>query len=372
MLFQQVTGQEELKRMLIQEVNEEKVSHAQLFLGKNGYGSLAITLAFVQYLFCENKQSQDSCGTCPSCIKVKNLQHPDLHFTFPTVLADNKTSEPLLGAWRQQIAETPYFDLNHWLEKIDPKGRKPSIGVDHSQEILRKLSLKAFEGKYKVMIIWMAEEMNIQCSNKLLKILEEPPQNTIFLLVSESVDRMLPTILSRTQILKIPRIDSDSMSLYLRETLNVSPVNLQSVLVRAEGDRIEAKGLALSQEETINTRDIFIQMMRVCYKKNVIDMMDWAEQVSAEGKESQKQFLEYSLHMFRQSLLKNYTQDTLTRVSPEENSFLENFAKYITGNNVFDFMNSFNDAHYHLERNANSKILFTNLCFNVMRYIHKA
>lgn len=372
MLFQQVTGHAELKRLLIQEVNDQMISHAQLFLGKSGYGSLPLALAFVQYIFCENKQANDSCGSCPSCIKVKNLQHPDLHFTFPTVLSENKTSDPLLGEWRDQIAESPYFDLNDWLARIDPKLRNLSIGVDQSQEILKKLSLKAFEGKYKVMVIWMAEEMNLQCSNKLLKILEEPPQNTVFILLAESVDRILPTILSRTQLFKIPRIDTESLSKHLREELNVSPVHLQSVLVRAEGDRIEAEKLAQAQEETKTTRDIFIQMMRVCYKKNVIDMMDWAENIASEGKEAQKQFLEYCLHMFRQSMLKNYTQDTLTRVSPEEDSFLENFAKYITGNNIFDFMKSFNDAHYHLERNANSRILFTTLCFNVMRYIHKA
>lgn len=371
MQFRDVIGQSELKDHLISEVQKDMISHAQLFLGKPGYGGLPLALAFVQYLFCQNKGEKDSCGTCPSCHKVQELQHPDLHFSFPVVQTLGKRSDLFLKDWRGQVKEKPYFSLSEWVRRIDDKERRPMISVDESQDIIRKLSLKSYEGGYKVMVIWMAEEMNPQCSNKLLKILEEPPAGTLFILLCESQDQLLPTIISRTQILKIPRINSDDLSLFLRNN-NISSSAAMSIVGRSEGDVIEALDLSGDHQAQDENRELFIQLMRVCYKKDVIPMLDWAEEISSVTKDRQKTFLEYALHMFRQSMLKNYTEEQLTRVSSEEEAFLKNFAKFITGNNVFDFMQTFNDAHYHLERNANAKILFTNLCFKVMRYIHFA
>jgi DNA polymerase-3 subunit delta' len=372
MLFQEVIGQEELKRHLIDEVNGGKISHAQLFLGKPGFGGLALALAFTQYLFCENRTAKDSCGTCPSCSKIMKLQHPDLHFSFPTVQSVAKISNENIAEWREQVLETPYFDLNKWIDKIDPKGRKPIIGTAESAEIVKKLSLRSFEGGYKVMIIWMAEEMNQVCANKLLKIIEEPPQKTLFLLVTESQDKMLQTILSRTQVLKIPRVQLDELINYLSRGKGLNASGAESIAGRSDGDVIEADELSGSHEDQENNREHFIQLMRVCYKKSVLEMMEWADVMAKETRMHQKDFLAYALHMFRQSMLRNYTEDHLTRVSVKEDEFLEKFARFITGNNINDFMKTFNDAHYHIERNANARLLFTNLCFEVMRYIHKA
>ena len=372
MQFKNIVGQSELKAHLIQEVLSEKVSHAQLFLGKPGFGGLPLALAFVQYIFCENKQPSDSCGTCSSCRKTQDLQHPDLHFSFPVVQAINKKSDAFLAHWRAQIKENPYFNLNQWLNKIDEKGRKPIIGTEESQEIIKKLNLKSYEGGYKIMVIWMAEEMNPTCSNKLLKILEEPPAKTLFLLVCESQEYILPTILSRTQLVKIPRVTIHDVSNHLKNQFSLSNENAESTAARVDGDIIEALEMLSDGNEQDENRELFIQLMRVCYKKDVIEMMNWAENVAAITKEKQKIFLRYCLHMFRQSMLKNYTQDQLTKISEEENNFLKNFSKFITGNNIMDFMKTFNDAHYYVERNANAKILFTNICFQVMRYIHVA
>jgi DNA polymerase-3 subunit delta' len=222
------------------------------------------------------------------------------------------------------------------------------------------------------MIIWMAEEMNATCANKLLKILEEPPKNTLFILLCESQEKMLQTIISRTQILKIPRISSQDLTNYLKQSANVSGSAIESIVGRVEGDVIAANELLSSSTEQDENRELFIQLMRVCYKKDVIPMLDWAEEIASTSKERQKIFVNYALHMFRQSMLRNYTDHQLTKVSTEEDQFLKNFARFITGKNVFDFMETFNDAHYHIERNANTKILFTNLCFKVMRYIHFA
>jgi DNA polymerase-3 subunit delta' len=372
--FREVIGQKELKEHLIREINSGKISHAQLFTGKAGFGGFPLALAFVQYLFCEQRSDSDSCGTCASCKKVSGMIHPDVHFTFPIVLAADKgkLSDSFIEPWRSQVVDEPYFDLNDWVNRIDPKERKPIIGTEQSQEIIRKLALKSYEGGYKVMFIWMAEEMNATCANKLLKILEEPPEKTLFILLSDAQDKLLATIVSRTQLVKIPRLNSDDISLFLRNKLNLSLSSAQSIVSRAEGDLIEARRIAEANADQDANRDLFIQLMRVCYKRDVIAMLDWAEDAAGLSKEKQKLFLQYALHMFRQSLLRNYTEDQLTRVSDEEDAFLMNFARFVTGNNIFDFSNAFNEAHYHIERNANARILFTELCFNVMRFIHKA
>jgi DNA polymerase-3 subunit delta' len=372
MQFIDVVGQSELKKHLIHEVQSNKVSHAQMFLGRPGFGSLPLALAFVQYLFCDNPTPDDSCGSCPSCRKVTDLQHPDLHFSFPVVQAINKKSDHFLPEWRKQINENPYFNLYTWTQSIDPKERKPIIGTEESQEIIRKLSLKSFEGGYKVMLIWMAEAMNKDCSNKLLKILEEPPPKTLFILVVDQQETVLPTIQSRTQQIVIPKVDAVELSQYVKTKFSPGTERLDSILSRATGDVIVASELAVEEHEEHNYQSAFIQMMRVCYKKDVIAMLDWAEELSLFGKEYQKGFISYALHMFRQSILRNYTDNQLTNVSDDEAAFLVNFSRFITGNNISDFSSTFNDAHYHLDRNANAKIVLTDLCFKVMRYIHFA
>ncbi len=373
MQFSKVVGQKELKQHLIQEAISGKISHARLFLGKEGYGTLPLALAFIQYLFCKNRTEHDSCGTCDSCLKISDLQHPDVHFSYPTVLSEAKTSREIFSLWRKKILDDPYFDLNGWTNFIDPKGRKPVIGTDESLEIIKALSLKSYEGGYKVMIIWGVEEMNTVSANKLLKILEEPPAKTLFILIGTSRERLLQTILSRTQVLRVPRLSTEDLSLYLRENYSMGISGADSIALRAEGNLVDAKEFADNSNTQLNEdREMFIELMRSCYKKDVIQMIDWSEKMGGETKERQKNFLQYCLHMFRQSLLKNYTNEVLLRVSGEEADFLKNFARFITGNNIVAFNETFNNAHYYIERNGNSRIIFTNVCFNVMRYIHTA
>lgn len=371
MQFGFIPGQDEIKKHLIEEINGGKISHAKLFAGNAGHSSLPLALAFVQYLFCENKTETDSCGACPSCKKITDLQHPDLHFSFPTVQTISKVTNPLLPQWRQQIKDQPIFDLYDWTKRIDDKERKPIIGTEESLEIVKKLALKSYEGGYKVMLIWMAEEMNTTCANKLLKILEEPPAKTLFLLVTDSADKLLPTILSRTQILRIPSLPIDT----IREVVENNGVNRQlaeSIAARSNGNLIDAQRIMGDQSEANQFRDLFISLMRVCFKKDVNAMLDWTDDVSTLSREGQKHFVHYALHMVRQSVLKNYTDNILIRVSNEEGEFLKKFSRFISNNNVIDFIEIFNDAHYHLERNAFAKLLFTQLCFQVMRFIHRA
>lgn len=372
-LFRNVVGQKELKTDLIREIKAGKISHAQLFSGKLGYGSLAMALAFTQYLFCENKGDEDSCGKCDSCLKIQDLQHPDLHFVFPVVQAINKVSTLFMEPWREQLKQNPYFNLFDWTLKIDEKSiRKPIIGIEESKEILRKLSFKAYEGGYKVMIIWMPEEMNQESANKLLKILEEPPVNTLFLLVSENPDKLLITIRSRTQLVRIPKIQSGDLSAFIGHHFKLDKVQADSISSFAEGDLIRALEFINTNSDKDIYRDLFIQMMRVSYKKDVIGMLDWAEKIASGGKERHKLYIVYALHMFRQSLMNNYVGEHMLRVSSEEEKFLRNFAPFISGNNIREFMETFDNAYFHIDRNANSKILFTQLCFQTMRYIHQA
>jgi DNA polymerase-3 subunit delta' len=370
--FQQIIGQTTLKQELIQEINSGKIAHAQLLQGPAGYGGLPLALAFSQYLFCTDRGATDSCGRCAACQKVQQLQHPDLHFVFPVVLSVGRTSDLFLTDWRAQLQESPYFDLFEWTERIDSKLRKPIIGTDESKEIIRKLSLKGYEGGYKVMIIWQPEEMNADCANKLLKILEEPPANTLFLLVSEDASKLMITIQSRTQLIRVPKISADDLSTYLQQSKSQTRTNADAIAAFADGSVLAALSYLATSEDQDQQRNQFIQLMRVCYKKEVLAMMNWADDIASIGKERQKLFIQYTLHMLRQSILTNYMGDTLTKVSNEEAAFLEKFAPFISGNNIREFMSTLNDAYFQIDRNANARILFTQLCFQTMRYIHQA
>ena len=343
-----------------------------MFTGNPGHGSLGLAIAFAQFILCENRTKEDSCGHCSSCTKINQIQHPDLHFSFPTVQSISKTSNPLLGDWRSQVTATPYFSLFEWTKKIDVKERKSIISVDESQDIHRKLKLKSYEGGYKIMIIWMAEEMNTQCANKILKIIEEPPEKTIFILLSKDEGKLLETITSRCQILRVNRIDEPELKVYLEHHFNLTIEKAESIASFSEGNIIKATEIINLGEDEQSLRQQFMDLMRFSYKKNVIDMMNWADDMAQTGRERQKIFLLYASHMFRQSILKNYAGNDQVKVSEDELNFLHKFSPYINGNNIREFMRSIDEAFYHLERNANARILFTLLCFQSMRMLHKA
>lgn len=371
MRFSEIVGQEEVKNHIVQEIQSDKISHAQLFLGNFGNSTLPLALAYVQYLFCENKTPKDSCGECASCRKVKTLQHPDLHFSFPTVQSKSKVSDGFLNQWRSFVIENPLFSAHDWWKYMDEKGTKPIIGTDESASIIKKTTLRSFEGGYKVIIMFQAEAMNETCANKLLKLLEEPQPKTIFLLLAEGTTQLLPTILSRTQVVRVPSYSLDVLTHELEKMGASRDVSI-SLAARAEGSLLTAINNYSHAGDTVENRELFIQMMRACFKKDVNAMLDWVGAIGIKSREDQKVFVDYSLHMVRQSLLKNYTEEMLVRVSPEEAQFLSNFARFINNNNCLDFMELFTTAHYQLNRNAHGQLLFTNLCFQVMRFIHKA
>jgi DNA polymerase-3 subunit delta' len=370
--FSEIIGQEKVKAEIIKEINSGKIAHAKLFHGKSGYGTLPLALAFVQYLFCEQKTDSDSCGICPSCKRVREFTHPDVHYVYPIVKSVHGTSMGAIEVWRKKLSENPYFDLLEWGELHEIKNNKLIIPTEESVEIIKKLNFKSYEGGAKVMLIWMPEEMHNSCSNKLLKILEEPPQNTYFLLIAENQDRMLNTILSRTQKVEVPRIELADLSNFMQKKSDLNREEADFIASFSEGDYLMALSYIEESEAKDFYREQFIQMMRSSYKKDVLGMLDWADKFSSQPRERQKFFFIYSLHMFRQSIMMNYIGEELTHVTKEEEHFLKNFSPFISGNNIREFQETFNDGYYHIERNANSKILFTQLCFQTMRYIHAA
>ena len=369
MFFSQVIGQSEQKNRFIKKINEKKIAQTQLFIGRPGYGVLPLALSFIQYLFCENKEKTDSCGECQQCLDNKKLQHPDVHFSFPVVQSIKPTSSSFFNEWREMVLTNPYFDLSAWIKKIDKKERKPIIGKEESKEIINKISLKSFYGGHKVFLIWMPEEMNISCSNKLLKTLEEPPQKTIIILLASSTDKILKTIISRVQKTTIFKIKEEEMKGFLEEKKGLGEEQSGRLSSFSEGDVINMENLLTEQKERKENEEHFFILMRVCYTKKVLDMMLWAERIAEKSKTDQKTFLSYSIYMLRQSVLKNYLKNTKS-VSLEEEEFIERFSKFITGKNIFHLTKTFNEGFNKLERNANSRILFTKISFDVMRALH--
>lgn len=374
MLFKDVIGQSKIKKQLIAEVKSDRVSHAQMFLGPSGSGKLPLAIAFAQYLLCDNPGPKDSCGECPSCQKVQALTHPDLHFVYPVVLSKTdkvSSSDDLRSEWNDIINQRTYFDLNTWLEFNDSLGKNPVIGVDESRHILKKLSLKSFSDKYKIMVIWLPEKMNAQAANKLLKILEEPPAQTLFLLLVDSAETILPTIISRTQILQVPALNNDEIAKYLKDQHKVSKDVAQTFASLSQGNIVEAIRGVQGDVAHHSYFELFVKLMRAAYAANPIDLMNVSDEIAALDKERQKNFVLYGLHIFRESIIKNYLKGELLNLRDEEAAFLEKFARFINNQNITELMEEFNNAHYNIERNANSKILFSDLVIKLTKLVRK-
>ena len=372
MQFSKVVGQEKTKKFLLHEVKNDRVSHAQLFLGPEGCGKLPLAIAFSQFLLCDNPSKTDSCGTCPSCTKVEHSVHPDVHFVFPVVKSKHvEVSDDYRKEWNSFIEKSAYFNLGNWQDYTDEATKNAQIGVKESGSILRKLSIKSFSNKYKIMIIWLPEKMNNQSANKLLKILEEPPEKTIFLLLCDSIETILPTIISRTQIIKVPRLQTEDVVKYLKKQYKTSDDNAISISNLSEGNLAEAINMIQGDESHNIYFDLFVKLMRYAYGIKAIELMKVADELAGLGRENQKNFLKYGLHIFRKCLLSNYTGNELSNLRDDEKAFLVKFARFINNQNITEITQEFNESYYHIERNANPKILFTDLVIKLTKMIKK-
>lgn len=372
MQFSKVVGHQKTKALLAKEAKNNRISHAQLFLGQEGSGKLPLAIAFSQFLLCDKPSKTDSCGKCPSCTKVEHNVHPDLHFVYPVVKSKGiVSSDDRRQEWNALLEKTPYFNLNVWQDSTDEMGKNAQIGVDESKHILKKLSLKSYSGKYKIMIIWLPEKMNGAAANKLLKVLEEPPEKTLFFLVCDSIEYILPTIISRTQIIKVPHLENEDVMSYIKKTYGTTEDNARAISNLADGNIVEAINMVQGDEAHHIYFDIFVKLMRAAYAIDALKLMDVAEELAALGRENQKNFLKYGLHIFRECLLSNYTGNELTNLREEEQAFLVKFAKFINNQNITELTNEFNESFYHIERNANPKILFTDLVIRLTKMIKK-
>jgi DNA polymerase-3 subunit delta' len=374
MTFAQIPGQKDTIARLIKSVSEQRVSHAQLFSGPEGCGSFALALAYAQYVSCENRTESDSCGTCKSCVKYEKMIHPDLHFVFP-VIKDKKNSEPVsdsfIEQWREFARQSPYFTINEWLNAIDVENAQGLIFASEAGEIIRKLSLKTFESDFKIMIIWLPEKMHPSAANKLLKLLEEPPEKTLFLLVSDEPDKLLPTIISRCQIIKVPGFSDDEIREFIRSKFGTDDQKAFGIARVANGNIIRAVRQHNKEDSSLQNLDRFRSLMRFAWKRDIISVIGWSEEMAAAGREAQKNFLSYSLMLLRENLMLSLGQskNDLVFLAGEEASFSDNFHPFITAGNIYPLTDEFNLAHAHVESNGNAKIIFLDLALKATRLI---
>jgi DNA polymerase III subunit delta' len=374
MNFSEIPGQKETIKCLIRSVKEERVSHAQLLTGPEGCGSLALALAYAKYVSCENRTEHDSCGICKSCVKYEKLIHPDLHFVFP-VTRNKKDSEPVsdsyIEEWREFVKKSPWFSLNNWLDSIEVGNAQGLIFASEAGEIIKKLSLKTFESDFKIMIIWLPEKMHQATANKLLKMIEEPPEKTLFLLVSHNPDKVIPTILSRCQLIRIPGFTKNNIKDFLIRKYNTGENKASEIAGVANGNIIRAIELLEDEDSSLRNLESFKSPMRFAWKRDVISIINWAEEIAGTGREPQKSFISYSLRILRENLMLSLGQlnNKLVFLAGEEASFSKNFHPFITQKNIYPLTGEFNLAFSHIESNGNAKIIFLDLALKVTRLI---
>ncbi len=376
MLFKDIIGRQDLKDHLMHTIQKKRISHAQLFLGNEGSGNLPLALAYARYVLCENKSETDSCGSCRNCTRMDKLEHPDVHFSFPVQAKGSEIylSDHMISQWRAINLENPYFGLNDWYEAGEGSNKQGNIAVKEADSISHKLALKSFEGDYKILIMWLPEMMKAPASNKLLKIIEEPPPKTLFLLVSESADNIISTILSRTQIVKVLPPKESEVSEYLIQKYQLDKTEADNLAHLSERNVAEAIHLMRNLGSSKFNIDNFILWMRLCYKRDVPATIDWVDQITGRGhtREEHKSFLKFCLQMFRNSIVGHYTNGDTVVLTGEQEKFLKKFAPFINHNNIVLLSQSIDEAHYHIERNANPKILFMDLSLKIFLQLKKA
>ncbi|WP_297706555.1 DNA polymerase III subunit delta' [uncultured Eudoraea sp.] len=380
MLFKDILGLSHIKNHLWSTADSGRIPHAQLFVGPEGSGTLVTALAYAQYLLCKNSGGEnipieDSCN-----LKCTSLSHPDLHFAFPVSNSEKVKSHAVsnnyLQEWRQFVKEQPYGNLFDWYQLIGIEKKQGQIGVDEAYDVLKKLSLKSYEGGYKIMVLWMAETMNITASNKLLKLIEEPPDKTVFILIAEDEEQILQTIRSRCQILHFPPLSEDAISAALIEKGLMREEALR-VAHEANGNFNKAMDLMNKDSEELIFEKWFVQWVRSAFKAKgnkaaIHELILWSEEVAKTGRETQKKFLKYCLAVMRQAMLLNYNVKELVYMRIHIDGFqLEKFAPFIHERNIMSIVNELEEAIYHIERNGNSKIILTDLSIKLTRLLHK-
>ena len=381
MRFKDIIGHETLKRHLAEGIDKGRISHAQLFSGAVGVGTLPLAIAYAQYLNCTSRRDGDSCGECPSCIKMQQLAHPDLHFVFPVNKQGKKSGEVVLSAdfmplWREMVAESGgYFTRQEWYDRLDlGKTLRGIISAREADEIIRRLQYKSFESEYKITIIWQPETMNEEAANKILKILEEPWDKTLFILVSERTDLLLPTIISRTQEVAVPRLkNEDLMALAQGGEGTIDEQQLHNTARLAAGDVIEWRRLTGGGEDAVRKEafDLFCALMRLSYNDKHLELMDWADEVAQLSREQQRSMLLHAARLLRESYMLHAGLGSISYLWGEEAKFCQNFAPFIGNQNIEYLISEIETAMRQVSQNGNSRIIFTHFALAVSKQINR-
>lgn len=367
MMFKDVIGQKPVKKHLISMVKEDRISHAQLFTGPQGAGLMPMALAFAQYVNCQNPGADDSCGVCPACKKMAKLVHPDFHFVFPVIKRNHPkpVSTDYLDEWRNFVLQSPYFTDHEWFSFLNAERGQGMIYTQEGNEIIKKLSLKNFEGKYKIMIVWQPEKMHNFAANKLLKILEEPPARTLFILVSDYPAGVLPTILSRTQQLKIPKIDDEAMANGLMDVFQVPEEHARSIGRISGGNFIKARDVIGNSEEKQFFHEMFANSMRNAYSGKLDEIIKWVDTASGLPKERLKNMLLYCIDILRESYIANYNIAELVYATPAEDQFISKFKSFVNDRNVENMVEEYSLALSHIEQNGNIRLVLFDMSMKV-------
>ncbi|ARS37508.1 ATP-binding protein [Pontibacter actiniarum] len=373
MQFSQIIGHQEAKQLLLKSVQQNHVAHAQLFLGQEGSANLALALAYATYINCEDKQPDDSCGTCGSCVKMNRLVHPDFNFVMPVTatkaVSKDALSNKFMNEWREFILSSPFQGLNEWMQHIGAENKQGIISKDESRQLVKLVSLKAFEGACKIVVIWLPELMHPSAANALLKLLEEPPAQTLFLLVSQSAEKLLATITSRTQIMQVRNFTEQEVMQFVQQKYNLEDDRARQIAQLAEGSLNAAA--KLTSEISSDYFSFFTEWMRHCYSYKFRELVDMSDKFQTLGRENQKNFLLYALNLFRKVMLFGVDASLISFLPPAELDFVQKFSKVITGNNAGDLAEELNQAHYHIERNANPKMVFVDSSIQIAGFLRK-
>lgn len=368
MQFKDIVGQDEVKNHLIQTVKDDRISHAQLFLGPEGSGSLALAMAYAQFISCINKLENDSCGECSSCRKYNKLVHPDLHFSYP-FFAKHKEDTALnfIEEWRKAFLANPYLGLDEWRDQLSADNKQANINIAEAHSIISKLSLKPFESEYKVLIMWLPEYLEKE-GNALLKIIEEPAQKTLFLLVAQNQDQILNTILSRTQIIKIPKLKTIEIEQYLKEEKGADADKAAQLAYLSNGNLQTAQHLLIHQENDYH--ELFLSWLRSCYGNQGLKIVEYTDgELSKMGRENQKNFLRYGVNLIRECMLFMAGAPQLIHLPEKELEFISKFSQILNLAKAEAITDELEKAHFHIERNANPKILFLDVSLKLVRIL---
>jgi DNA polymerase-3 subunit delta' len=381
MLFSEVLGLPHIKNHLTTTADKSRIPHAQLFVGPAGSGTLPMAIAYAQYILCNNSAGENNSGNLACNTKLDQLSHPDLHFAFPVATNDKVKKHPVsnmfLEDWRNFVKKNPYGSLFDWYQSIGIENKQGQMGVDEAQEIVKSLSLKSYEGGFKVMIIWMADKMNTACANKLLKLIEEPPNKTLFILISEEEENIIQTIRSRCQVLHFPPLNENIIAEGLMQREQCDESKALTIAHRANGNFTSALHILRNNEGDEQFEEWFITWVRSAFrakgnKAAINDLISWSENIAATGRETQKKFLLFCMDFFRQALLQNYKANDLVFMEPQTKGFtLDKFSPFVHGNNIMSITQELQDAIYHIERNGNAKIILTDLSIKLTRLLHQ-